>query len=129
MKWLLIAAVALLMMASCASRKHVETQRIERCDTFRAVLAERLTVCLDDVIIVPRDTVQPLLMARRAEIHRVAAAELQAEAREHSAGDIVDTPVPTPLLPATATHRLRTCLLLLLLALILLPILLIRKLK
>lgn len=76
-----VLAVALSLLASCASRRVAEVH-IERADTFRAVLAERLSVSLDDVIIIPPDSVRPMVVARRAEIRRVAAAEVSSAAHE-----------------------------------------------
>lgn len=60
--------------------------RMERADTFRAMLAENLTVRLDDVLIVPPDTLRrPRLKAAGMELRRTATVgvEARAVAQEH----------------------------------------------
>lgn len=76
-----IMAVLSVLATSCASRR-VADGHVERRDTFRAILAERLSVSLDDVVIIPPDSVRPVVIARRAEIRREAAVKVSSAARE-----------------------------------------------
>jgi len=82
-----VLILILLASTACAPPRETATvRRVERADTFRAVLAENLTVCLDDVMIVPPDTLRhPRLKAARMELHRTATAgvEARADVREH----------------------------------------------
>lgn len=65
----------LLMSTACSTHRQVEQQRVH-ADTIHALLAEQLSVRLDDVIIVPRDSVSPVIAARRAEVSRQTDVEV-----------------------------------------------------
>lgn len=70
-----LAIGALLLLTGCAPHKTLERHEL-RADTFRAILAEQLTVSLDDIIILPRDSVRPTIAARRATVSRTAEAKV-----------------------------------------------------
>lgn len=72
-----LAIGALVLLTGCASHQTLERHAL-RADTFRAILAEQLTVSLDDVVVLPRDSVSPAIAARRATISRTAEAEVAA---------------------------------------------------
>lgn len=63
--------LAAAVSSSCASPKAVESAaRAERRDTLRAVLAEELKMRLDDVVIIPPDSLGPRIVAARVELRR-----------------------------------------------------------
>lgn len=67
--------ILLFTVASCSSSRQVTSRAtVQRTDTLRALLAEQLSVCLDDVVIIPPDTVSPRIVARRATLRRQSAA-------------------------------------------------------
>lgn len=69
------AIIAALILSGCTAHRPAPRQEL-RTDTFRAVIAEQMSVCLDDVLILPRDTLRPVVVARRAEVRRSSAAEI-----------------------------------------------------
>ncbi len=70
--WIIAAA---LVLSGCASHRSVARQEL-RTDTFRAGIAEQMSVCLDDIIILPRDTIHPVVIAHRAEVKRNSVAKV-----------------------------------------------------
>ncbi|MDE6512795.1 MAG: hypothetical protein K2L05_01250 [Muribaculaceae bacterium] len=92
---LIIPVLALLAVAGCSSARKVEERaRLERCDSLRALLAEELTVRLDDVRIIPPDSIRPRVKVAAVRIERARTAQI--EAVETETGDIekVETPEP-----------------------------------
>ena len=85
---------ALLLFAGCAPHKTLERHEL-RTDTFRALLAEQLTVSLDDVVILPRDSVRPAVAARRATIRRTASTRVDAKSETAKSEAASSTP-PEP---------------------------------
>lgn len=77
--------IMLLALSSCSSHRRVEERCVyERRDTLYAVLGEELTVCLDDLRIIPPDTVRPRVEAARVRIERRRDAVVEAAAVEEA---------------------------------------------
>lgn len=91
-----VAAVA-IGVASCSAPRTVTTSAATlRTDTFRAVLAEQLHVCLDDVVIIPPDSVRPMLLARHVELRRQSDASISSRTAERTDSTaIVEQSPPT----------------------------------
>lgn len=91
------ATVAAAMMSGCASQKTAEsTHRLERRDTLRASLAEELSIRLDDVVIIPRDTLKPLVTAGRVELRREQSADVSIAQTEESKTENREETQPAP---------------------------------
>ncbi|MCM1378474.1 MAG: hypothetical protein NC044_00010 [Prevotella sp.] len=72
---------ALLAAWGCSTQKQ-SCHREVRTDSFRAVMSERMCVSLDDVIVLPRDSIAPIVIARRAEVKRKSEAAVTRVADE-----------------------------------------------
>lgn len=93
-------AAAAAMMSGCASQKTAEsTHRIERHDTLRASLAEELSIRLDDVVIIPRDTLKPMVIAGRVELRREQSADVSIAQTEESESETREETQPPPTRP------------------------------
>ncbi|MDE7334989.1 MAG: hypothetical protein K2N10_01590 [Muribaculaceae bacterium] len=95
MRKLLLIIPVLALLVGCSSQRKVEERaRLERCDSLRALLTEELTVRLDDVRIIPPDSIRPRVKVAAVRIERARTA--QVEAIETETGDIekVETPEP-----------------------------------
>lgn len=85
------------MLAGCSSAKRIEQrERLERCDTLRALLAEQLTVRLDDVRIIPPDSIRPHVKVASVTLERQRAAQVQAVGGELVEASVVETPAAPP---------------------------------
>lgn len=94
--WTLLPLAALAATA-CSTPKAIEsTAAAERRDTLRAVLAEELTVRLDDVVILPPDTLHPRIVAARVELRRDREATLSRRIAESEQTTVTKTPAPRP---------------------------------
>lgn len=79
-RWILLP-LALIVVGGCASKKEIAHEQ-QRRDTFHAVMSEQLCLKLDDVIVLPRDSVKPVVIARRAEVTRRADAQVVRKVEE-----------------------------------------------
>ena len=98
---LLIIPVMVLLLAGCSSARKVEERaRLERCDTLRALLAEDLTVRLDDVVIIPPDSIRPRVKIATVRVERQRAAQVEMVETEVDDIENVETlEPPQPMRP------------------------------
>lgn len=97
MRRILLIIGAMLLLGGCSTAKKTEQRRrLERCDTLRAILAEELTVKLDDVRIIPPDTLRPRIKVESIVLERQRAAQVQAVETEQVEAVRVETPVTPP---------------------------------
>lgn len=78
--WLLLALT--LCGCSTTQRRVEQHVRYERRDSLRALFCEELTVRLDDVRIIPPDSVHPRLEARSATVEMRRKAVVEAVATD-----------------------------------------------
>lgn len=72
-----------MVLSACSSHRRVDERFVyERRDTLHAVLGEDLTVCLDDLRIIPPDTVRPRVEAVKVRIERRRDAVVDAAASQ-----------------------------------------------
>ncbi len=89
---IVILAVALILGGCCQHRQITDCVSYERRDTLRAVLAEDLSICLDDLRIIPPDTVRPRLEAVKVRVERRRDAVVEAAACEEKTETEVSEP-------------------------------------
>ncbi len=95
MKRLMLILAAALALSGCSAGKQVQQrQRLERCDTLRALLAEELTVRFDDVRIIPPDSLRPQMKVAHIALERRRAAQVEEVAAEQAEVQNEENPAP-----------------------------------